>query len=136
MLYPVSFPFPDGSSLTSIDQDAPSVSTSPTSNETQSPVIHPGVEEQETKNAQFDNDPFQDILTSKLSSQESSSNLHLSNPPFEHLSTWTKNHPLENVIGYPSRTVSIRRQLQTDAMWCYFDVSSLQSNLRIIKKHC
>ncbi|GJU59315.1 retrovirus-related pol polyprotein from transposon TNT 1-94 [Tanacetum coccineum] len=31
---------------TSINQDAPSASTSPTSQETQSPIIHPGVEEQ------------------------------------------------------------------------------------------
>ncbi|GJZ09548.1 retrovirus-related pol polyprotein from transposon TNT 1-94 [Tanacetum coccineum] len=26
-----------------------------------------------------------------------------------------------NVIGDPSRSVSIRKQLKTDAMWCYFD---------------
>nr|GEZ65311.1 hypothetical protein [Tanacetum cinerariifolium] len=52
-------------SSTSIDQDAPSASTLPTTQETQSLVIHQGVEEQlqETKNAQFDNDPFQNIFT-------------------------------------------------------------------------
>ncbi|GJY96274.1 retrovirus-related pol polyprotein from transposon TNT 1-94 [Tanacetum coccineum] len=44
-----------------------------------------GVEEQ-LQPAQFDNDLFQDILTSEPSSQESSSNVHPSNPPFEHLS--------------------------------------------------
>nr|GFA14274.1 hypothetical protein [Tanacetum cinerariifolium] len=27
----------------------------------------------------------------------------------------------ENLIGDPSRSVSIRKQLETDAMWCYFD---------------
>ncbi|GKE47251.1 integrase, catalytic region, zinc finger, CCHC-type containing protein, partial [Tanacetum coccineum] len=32
----------------------------------------------------------------------------------------TKDHPIENVIGDPSRSVSIRKQLKTDAMWCYF----------------
>ncbi|GKB34758.1 hypothetical protein Tco_0879700, partial [Tanacetum coccineum] len=26
-----------------------------------------------------------------------------------------------NVIGDPSRSVSTRKQLETDAMWCYFD---------------
>ncbi|GKA28757.1 hypothetical protein Tco_0715002 [Tanacetum coccineum] len=26
-----------------------------------------------------------------------------------------------NVIGDPSRSVSKRKQLETDAMWCYFD---------------
>ncbi|GKB05924.1 retrovirus-related pol polyprotein from transposon TNT 1-94 [Tanacetum coccineum] len=74
-----------------------------------------GVEEQ-LQLAQFDNDPFQDILTSEPSSQESSSNVQPANPPFEHLSRWTKDHPLDNVIGNPSRAVSTRRQLQTDAM--------------------
>ncbi|GJR26519.1 hypothetical protein Tco_1102751 [Tanacetum coccineum] len=42
---------------TSIDQDAPSASTSPTTHETQSPVLSQGVEEQ-SQHAQFDNDPF------------------------------------------------------------------------------
>ncbi|GKF61206.1 hypothetical protein Tco_0181260, partial [Tanacetum coccineum] len=45
----------------------------------------------------------------------------VTNQPLEHLRKWTKNHPLNNVIGNPSRPVSTRRQLQTDAMWCYFD---------------
>nr|GEY64602.1 uncharacterized mitochondrial protein AtMg00810-like [Tanacetum cinerariifolium] len=35
--------------------------------------------------------------------------------------TWTKDHPIANVIGDPSRSVSTRKQLETDAMWCYFD---------------
>ncbi|GKC34619.1 hypothetical protein Tco_1047003 [Tanacetum coccineum] len=45
---------------TIIDQDAPSASTSPTTEETQASVIHQGVEEQiqGNQNAQFDNDPF------------------------------------------------------------------------------
>nr|GEU29664.1 hypothetical protein [Tanacetum cinerariifolium] len=61
---------PTGTPLsTSIDQDTPSTSTSPTQ-KTQSLVIHSGVEEQlnENKPAQFDNDPFLDILTSEPSS--------------------------------------------------------------------
>ncbi|GKA46840.1 retrovirus-related pol polyprotein from transposon TNT 1-94 [Tanacetum coccineum] len=95
-------------SSTLIDQDAPSASTSPTIIETQSPVIHPGVEEhiQEIENSQFDNDPFQNIFTSELSSEESSSrdiipsNLHPANQSFEHLSRWTKNHPLVVAKGY------------------------------------
>ncbi|GKC82837.1 hypothetical protein Tco_1138554 [Tanacetum coccineum] len=41
--------------------------------------------------------------------------------PFELLDKWTKSHPIANVIGDPSRSVSTRKQLQTDAMWCYFD---------------
>ncbi|GJT00181.1 retrovirus-related pol polyprotein from transposon TNT 1-94 [Tanacetum coccineum] len=49
------------------------------------PADTTGVKEQ-LQPAQFDNDLFQDILTSEPSSQESSSNVHPSNPPFEHLS--------------------------------------------------
>ncbi|GKC18642.1 retrovirus-related pol polyprotein from transposon TNT 1-94 [Tanacetum coccineum] len=34
---------------------------------------------------------------------------------------WTKDHPIANVIRDPSRSISMRKQLETDAMWCYFD---------------
>ncbi|GJU39569.1 hypothetical protein Tco_1192526 [Tanacetum coccineum] len=34
---------------------------------------------------------------------------------------WTKDHLIANMIGDPYRSVSMRTQLQTDAMWCYFD---------------
>ncbi|GKE73205.1 retrovirus-related pol polyprotein from transposon TNT 1-94, partial [Tanacetum coccineum] len=33
----------------------------------------------------------------------------------------TKDHPLQNVIGDLNQPVSIRRQLETDAMWCFFN---------------
>ncbi|GJW69859.1 hypothetical protein Tco_0126776 [Tanacetum coccineum] len=35
----------------------------------------------------------------------------------------TKNHPLENIIGDPSRPVSTRSQLQEHAIWCYFNAN-------------
>ncbi|GJT71667.1 retrovirus-related pol polyprotein from transposon TNT 1-94 [Tanacetum coccineum] len=63
----------------------------------------------------------QDAPSSKSTSQGSSSNVRQTHTPFEHLGKWTKNHPIANVIGDPSRSVSMRKQLQTDAMWCYFD---------------
>ncbi|GJY15193.1 retrovirus-related pol polyprotein from transposon TNT 1-94 [Tanacetum coccineum] len=90
-------------SLTSIDQDAPSPSTSQTPQETQSPVI-----------------------PSEPNSKESSSriietNVHSVNQPPKYLRKWTKDHPLDKVIGNPSRPVSTRHQLQTKAMFCYFD---------------
>ncbi|GKC32005.1 retrovirus-related pol polyprotein from transposon TNT 1-94, partial [Tanacetum coccineum] len=109
----------------------PSPSTpyyAPNIEDTQAPVLHQDVEGRETPNAQFDYDPFANIFNSDPSSEESSSrdvivlDLHPANQPFEHLIKWIKNHPLDNVIGNPSRLVSKRRQLQTDAMWCYFDV--------------
>ncbi|GJX42863.1 integrase, catalytic region, zinc finger, CCHC-type containing protein [Tanacetum coccineum] len=63
----------------------------------------------------------QDAPSSKSPSQGSSSNVRQTHTPFEHLGKWTKDHPLANVIGDPSRSVSMRKQLQTDAMWCFFD---------------
>nr|GEU33140.1 hypothetical protein [Tanacetum cinerariifolium] len=33
----------------------------------------------------------------------------------------TKDHPLDNVIGDVQHPVSTRKQLQTDAMWCFFN---------------
>nr|GEU59494.1 hypothetical protein [Tanacetum cinerariifolium] len=38
-----------------------------------------------------------------------------------HVQKWTKDHPLENVIGDVHRPVSTRKQLETDAMWCFFN---------------
>ncbi|GKA76451.1 retrovirus-related pol polyprotein from transposon TNT 1-94 [Tanacetum coccineum] len=78
---------------TSIDQDASSTSIPSTQEQEQSPII----------------------------SQGSSSNVRPSHTLFELLGKWTKNHLIANVIRDPSRSVSTRKQLQTDAMWCYFD---------------
>nr|GEX62288.1 hypothetical protein [Tanacetum cinerariifolium] len=54
-------------------------------------------------------------------STRSSSNVWPSHTPFELLGKWTKNHPTENVIEDPYRSISTKKQLQTDAMWYYFD---------------
>ncbi|GJV68562.1 retrovirus-related pol polyprotein from transposon TNT 1-94 [Tanacetum coccineum] len=69
----------------------------------------------------FRDDPLNESIYEELTSQGSSSNLRQTHTPFEHLGKWTKNHHIPNVIGDPSRSVSMRKQLQTDAMWCYFD---------------
>ncbi|GKA65627.1 hypothetical protein Tco_0765334 [Tanacetum coccineum] len=59
--------------------------------------------------------------SSNTNSQGSSSNVRPSYTPFELIGRWTKYHPISNVIGDPSRSVSTRKQHKTDAMWCYFD---------------
>ncbi|GJZ59357.1 retrovirus-related pol polyprotein from transposon TNT 1-94, partial [Tanacetum coccineum] len=78
---------------TSVDQDAPSTSI-------------PSTQEQEH---------------SLNISQGPSSNVRQTHTLFEHLGKCTKSHPIANVIGDPSYSVSMRKQLQIDAMWCYFD---------------
>ncbi|GJT15808.1 retrovirus-related pol polyprotein from transposon TNT 1-94 [Tanacetum coccineum] len=66
---------------------------------------------------------------------KSSSNLQSTNQqPLDHLSKWTKNPPLANVNGNPSRPVSTQKQLQTDAMWCYFDAFLTSVEPKIYKE--
>ncbi|GJS17794.1 hypothetical protein Tco_0412266 [Tanacetum coccineum] len=106
-------------SSTTIDQDAPTSSTSSTNQQQQSSVISQGVEEP-IPNVHF-NDPCHEPLHDISTSQESSSNVQSSHSPLELIGRWTKDHPLENVFGNPSQPGSTRKQLETDAMWCYFD---------------
>ncbi|GJV71949.1 hypothetical protein Tco_1491944, partial [Tanacetum coccineum] len=59
------------------------------------------------------------------SAQSSSRNVNSAEPnqvnyPPDHLRRWTKDHPLDNIIGNPSRPVSTRKQLASDALWCCF----------------
>nr|GEV09643.1 retrovirus-related Pol polyprotein from transposon TNT 1-94 [Tanacetum cinerariifolium] len=102
-------------SLTIIDQDAPSISTSQTPPETPSPVIPLGVEEadHDTEVVHMDNNPFVKFLIPEPSYEESSTqvvipnHVHSINQPPEHINKWTKNHPIDNVIDDPSRPVSL-----------------------------
>nr|GEW07587.1 hypothetical protein [Tanacetum cinerariifolium] len=87
---------------TTLDQDALIASTSPTTHETQSPVVFQGVKGQETANAPFNNDPFANIFNQEPIFKESTSkgfielDLRTNHQPFEYLIKWTKNHPLDN----------------------------------------
>ncbi|GKD33008.1 retrovirus-related pol polyprotein from transposon TNT 1-94 [Tanacetum coccineum] len=105
---------------TSINQDAPSSSTPSTQEQEQSPNISQDFEES-PKMPIFHDDPLNESPYEESTSQGLSSNVRQTHTPFEHLGKWTKDHPIENVIGDPSRSVSTRKQLQTDTMWCYFD---------------
>ncbi|GKD33826.1 hypothetical protein Tco_1249335 [Tanacetum coccineum] len=99
------------------------------------PTDPTGVEES-PKTPHFHDDPLHETLHEESTSQGSSSNVRPSHTPFELLGRWTKNHLIANVIGDPSRSVSIRKQLKTDAMWCYSMPFSLHLNLKISKKQC
>ncbi|GKE15704.1 hypothetical protein Tco_1423281 [Tanacetum coccineum] len=105
---------------TSIDQDAPSTSITSTQDQEHSLIMSQGFEES-LKTPHFHNDPLHESLHEDSTSQGSSSNVRPTHTPFESLSRWTKDHPIANVIRDPSCSVSMRKQLQTDAMWCYFD---------------
>ncbi|GJV95427.1 retrovirus-related pol polyprotein from transposon TNT 1-94 [Tanacetum coccineum] len=92
-------------------------------------IIPLGVEEadHDIEVAHMDNTLYVDFLIPKPSSEESSSrvvmsnNVHSVNQTPEHINKWTKDHPLDNVIGDPSRPVATRHQLQDEALFGYFD---------------
>ncbi|GJT24150.1 retrovirus-related pol polyprotein from transposon TNT 1-94 [Tanacetum coccineum] len=100
--------------------DAPSTSIPSSQEHEQSPIISQGYEES-PKIPTFHDDPLNESPNEDSTPQGSSSNVRQIHTLFEHLGRWTKDHPIANVIGDPSRSVSTRKQLETDAMWCYFD---------------
>nr|GEZ72074.1 Gag-Pol polyprotein [Tanacetum cinerariifolium] len=52
--------------------------------------------------------------------------------PSEH--RWTKDHPLEQVIGNPSQSVRTRRQLESDAEMCMFALTVSRTEPKNIKE--
>ncbi|GJT93706.1 retrovirus-related pol polyprotein from transposon TNT 1-94 [Tanacetum coccineum] len=124
-----TLPPPDttgASSSTSIDKDAPSLSTSPNNKTSSLPINSINVETNEEV-AMFDSDTFTNpFAPPETSSAESSSKIvDTSNmDTFQQLpiytKRWTKDHPLVTIISDPSQPVSIGRQLSTNALWCYF----------------
>ncbi|GJU52872.1 hypothetical protein Tco_1226586 [Tanacetum coccineum] len=116
-------------SSTTVDQDAPSPSNSQITLESQSLVIANDVEEDnhDLDVAHMNNDPFFGIPIPKNDSEASSSSdviptvVHTATPNLEHITKWTKDHPLENIIGELERPVSTRLQLHEQALFCYYD---------------
>ncbi|GKE96840.1 hypothetical protein Tco_1581695 [Tanacetum coccineum] len=85
-----------------------------------SPIISQGFEES-LKTPTFHDDPLNEYPIKDSTSQGPSSNMIQLHTLFAHLGRWNKDHLLANMIGDPSRSVSTRKQLETDVMWCYFD---------------
>ncbi|GJZ56742.1 retrovirus-related pol polyprotein from transposon TNT 1-94 [Tanacetum coccineum] len=116
-------------SSTTVDQDAPSPSNSQTTPETEPPVIPNDVEEDnhDIEVAHMGNDPYFGVLIPEIPSDQSSSSdsihtiVHPDHQISKHNSKWTKDHPLENIIGELARPVSTRLQLHEQALFCYYD---------------
>ncbi|GJV03910.1 retrovirus-related pol polyprotein from transposon TNT 1-94, partial [Tanacetum coccineum] len=119
-------------SSTTIDQDAPSPSHSPSSSALQSASLHQGVAAEsplmeDNSFAPIDNDHFIYVFALEPRSEASSSrDLSSTESPYvsqtlHHLEKWSKDHPLDNIIGNPSRPVSTRKQLATNALWCFYN---------------
>ncbi|GJT94309.1 retrovirus-related pol polyprotein from transposon TNT 1-94 [Tanacetum coccineum] len=77
--------------------------------------------------ASADPEPFVNVFALEPSSKASSSGvisiaeLNHSTQPHEHLRKSTDSHPIDNIIGNPSQPVSTRKQLATDALWCFYN---------------
>ncbi|GKD89384.1 hypothetical protein Tco_1364891, partial [Tanacetum coccineum] len=78
--------------------------------------------------------PVSTSIDQDAPSIRSSSNVRPIHTLFESLGRWTKDHPIANVIGDPSRSVSTKKQLQTNAMWCYFDAFLTSVETKNIKQ--
>ncbi|GJY71013.1 retrovirus-related pol polyprotein from transposon TNT 1-94 [Tanacetum coccineum] len=145
-IFVVTLPPPDttrassSSSSTSVDKDAPSPSTSPNNEAINSPLNSTNVDINEEV-AAFDSDTFTNpFAPPDTSSDESSSrivdtsNMHTFQQPPIYTKRWTKDHSLVTIIGDPSKPISIRRQLSTDALWCYFRVFLAKEEPKNYKK--
>ncbi|GKF83777.1 hypothetical protein Tco_0248675, partial [Tanacetum coccineum] len=99
-----------------VDQDAPSPSNSQTTPETQSPIIPNDVKEDnhDLDVAHMNNDMFFGIPILENNSEASSSSdviptiVHTAAPNSKHVTKWTKDHPLDNIICELDRPVSTR----------------------------
>nr|GEW20671.1 retrovirus-related Pol polyprotein from transposon TNT 1-94 [Tanacetum cinerariifolium] len=129
--------------------------TTPLSNQTtpdpscQVPTLAPSVTSTENMNqaemveeyAQVENDEFINIFCTPVQNRGEtssryvdSSNMHTfyQYHPSEH--RWTKDNPLEQVIGNPSQSVRIRRQLELDGEMCMFALTVSLTEPKNIKK--
>nr|GEY19317.1 hypothetical protein [Tanacetum cinerariifolium] len=116
-------------SSTMVDQDAPSPNKSHTTTEIQSSVIPQDVGDYnlDMEVAHMGNDPLFGVPIPKFTSAQSSSTaspqsiMQTNHPIPHHNIKWTKDHPLNNIIGQLSRPVSTWLQVHEQALFCYYD---------------
>nr|GFA12351.1 Gag-Pol polyprotein [Tanacetum cinerariifolium] len=86
-------------------------------------------------------DEFINIFSTLVQNQRETSSRHVDSSnmhtfyqryPSEH--HWTKDHPLEQVIGNPSQSVRTRRQLESDAEMCMFMLTVSRTEPKNIKE--
>ncbi|GJW61408.1 retrovirus-related pol polyprotein from transposon TNT 1-94 [Tanacetum coccineum] len=97
--------------------------------------------ETNTENAQFDDDKFINIFSTPVQEQGETSSRHVDSSNmhtfYQHhpsAQRWTKDHPLEQVIGNPSQSIRTRRQLETDGEMCMFALTVSRIEPKNIKE--
>nr|GEV81031.1 Gag-Pol polyprotein [Tanacetum cinerariifolium] len=99
--------------------------------------------ESHAENDQVADDEFISIFSTPVQEQRKTSSRHVDSSnmhtfyqryPSEH--RWTKDHPLEQVIGNPSQSVRTRRQLESDAEMCMFALTNtiIRNKSRLVAK--
>ncbi|GJW85070.1 retrovirus-related pol polyprotein from transposon TNT 1-94 [Tanacetum coccineum] len=110
-------------STTVISEGAPAVTESLLPH--QIPLPDTSDSDVETLFDHVDSNVFDTYNAPETGSEASSSNsVNIDVTPnnqLPHVQKWTQAHPLENIIGDKDRPVSTRKQLETDAMWCFFN---------------
>ncbi|GJU19717.1 retrovirus-related pol polyprotein from transposon TNT 1-94 [Tanacetum coccineum] len=101
----------------------------------------PAPAKSQDENVQLEEDEFVNIFSTPVLNQGEtssryvdSSNMHTfyQQHPSEH--RWTKDYPLEQVIGNPSRSIRTRKLLETDGEMCMFALTVSQTKLKNIKE--
>nr|GEU89955.1 hypothetical protein [Tanacetum cinerariifolium] len=91
--------------------------------------------------AQVENDEFINIFCTPVQDQGEMSSRHVDTSnmhtfyqhhPSEH--RWSKDHPLEQVIGNPSQSVRTRRQLESNGELCMFALTVSRTKPKTIKE--
>nr|GFD47360.1 Gag-Pol polyprotein [Tanacetum cinerariifolium] len=97
--------------------------------------------EPHAENDQVANDEFINIFSTPVQNQGKtssrhvdSSNMHTFYQRYPSEQRWTKDHPLEQVIGNPSQSVKTRRQLESDAEMCMFALTVSRTEPKNIKE--
>nr|GFC53785.1 hypothetical protein [Tanacetum cinerariifolium] len=93
-------------------------------------------------NAMVDGNTFVNpFATSSSNAAETSSlqnvdpsNMHTFYQPYPHKFQWTKDHPLEQVLGEPSRPVLTRNQLRSDGDMCIYALTVSTMELKNVKE--
>ncbi|GJU47551.1 retrovirus-related pol polyprotein from transposon TNT 1-94 [Tanacetum coccineum] len=124
---PVNVPAPENAngspSTTVISEGAPAVTESLLPH--QIPLPDTSDSDVETLFDHVDSNVFDTYNAPETDSEASHSNsVNIDVTPnnqLPHMQKWTQAHPLENIIGDKDRPVSTRKQLETDAMWCFFN---------------
>nr|GEW72323.1 integrase, catalytic region, zinc finger, CCHC-type, peptidase aspartic, catalytic [Tanacetum cinerariifolium] len=121
-----------------IEQDAPSTSNSTTPTDTQSLVIPQDDEDNnmDMEVAHIGSDRLVGIPIPDINSEQSTipaspqAIVQIDHPLPHNNNKWTKDHPLNNIIGQLDRPVSNRLQLHEQALFCYYNafLTSVEPN--------